>query len=228
MRNIRTRTLIWTAVVTTSLSVVLVTVSGQAAKLPPDVDKQSYNRLPVIKRDQLDAAGKKAYDLTAGGAGKVASPTGPSAISLYSPGVSEPMRMLNNYLRRENTLLGKPVTELAILITAREFDSNYIWSAHEPTALKVGVPQSTIDVIKYRKDASGVSGKEGLVINIGRQVFRDHKLDSATYVKAMETFGKQGMVELVAIMGDYSANALFLHAFDQHVPPDRKPLLPPR
>ena len=209
------------------LTAAAVSLYGQG-KLPSDVDAHSYNRLPVIQRDALDAAGKKAYDLTAGGAGKVAQPTGPSAIALYSPGVSEPMRNLNNYLRRENNLLGKQVTELAILITAREFDSNYIWSAHEPTALKVGVPQSTIDVIKFRKDASGVAGKDGLVINMGRQIFRDHKLDSATYSKAMETFGKQGLVELVAIMGDYSANALFLHAFDQHVPPDRKPLLPPR
>jgi 4-carboxymuconolactone decarboxylase len=176
----------------------------------------------------LDAEGKKAYDLTAGGAGKVASPTGPSAISLYSPGVSVPMRNLNNYLRRENNLLGKQITELAILTTAREFDSNYIWSAHEPTAQKVGVPQATIDVIKYGKNAAGVTGKEGLVINVGRQIFRDHKLDPATYAKALDAFGKQGLVELVAIMGDYSANALFLHAFDQHVPPERKPLLPAR
>lgn len=218
------KNMMWVALLTAAA----VTASGQATKLPADVDKQSYNRLPVIKRDQLDADGKKAYDLTAGGAGKVASPTGPSAISLYSPGVSVPMRNLNNYLRRENNLLGKPITELAILITAREFDSNYIWSAHEPSALKVGVPQATIDVIKYRKDAAAVSGREGILINMGRQMFRDHKLDSATYSKAMEAFGKQGLVELVAIMGDYSANALLLHAFDQHVPPDRKPLLPPR
>jgi 4-carboxymuconolactone decarboxylase len=209
-----------------ALFVAVTIVAIGQGKLPPDVDPKSYNRLPVIKREQLDAAGKKAYDLTAGGAGKVASPTGPSAISLYSPGVAEPMRMLNSYLRRENNLLGKQVTELAILTTAREFDSNYIWSAHEPTALKVGVPQATVDVIKFRKDASGVAGKEGLVINVGRQIFRDHKLDSATYAKAMDAFGKQGLVELVAIMGDYSANALFLHTFDQHVPPDRKPLLP--
>ena len=99
----------------------------------------------------------------------MAQPPGPRSISLYSAGVAEPMRMLNNYLRRENNLLGKQVTELAILTAAREFDSNYIWSAHEPTALKVGVPQATIDVIKFRKDASGVAGKEGLVINVGRQ-----------------------------------------------------------
>jgi 4-carboxymuconolactone decarboxylase len=211
----------------TLLSAAAVIVSGQT-KLPPDVDKQSYNRFPVVKRNQLDAAGKKAYDLTAGGSGKVASPTGPSAIALYSPGVAEPLRMLNNYLRRENSLLGKQITEITILITAREMDSNYVWSAHEPTALKVGVPQSTIDVIKYRKDASGISGKDGLVINMGRQMFRDHKLDSATFTKAVDAFGKQGIVELVAIMGDYTSNSLFLHAFDQQVPPDRKPLLPPR
>ena len=209
---------------------LVATASGQsgkgsaAVKIYPD----SLNRLPVVHREQMDENGKRVYDINAGGAGKVAQATGPSAIALYSPGVAEPLRRLNDYLRREGSVLGKPVTEVAILVAAREFDQQYVWSSHEPTALKVGVGQPAIDAIKYGKDVSGLGEKESVVIRLGRQLFREHKLDADLYAKAIELFGKQGTVELVTLMGDYALNALLLDAWDQHLPADRKPLLPRR
>ena len=201
--------------------------AGSAA-LPADIQPDSLNRLPVVKREQMDEDGKKVYDLNAGGAGKTVQPTGPGAIALYSPGAAEPLRKLNNYLRRPGNLLGNPITELAILVAAREGDSQYIWSAHEPAALKAGITQPVIDVVKYNKDVSGAGEKETVVIRLGRQLFREHKLNSDTLAKAVGLFGKQGTVELVTLMGDYTLNGLLTNAFDQHLPADRKPLLPPR
>src|SRR6267142_2013663 len=228
------RILIWIGL----LIAVVATLSGQSEKgtqaparsatLPSDVRPDSLNRLPVVKREQMDENGKKAYDLNAGGTGKIAQPTGPGAISLYSPGASEPLRKLNNYLRRDGNILGKAITELAILVAAREQDSQYIWSAHEPAALKAGIAQPVIDVVKYNKEVSGAGEKETIVIRLGRQLLREHKLNSDTFAKAVELFGKQGTVELVTLMGDYTLNGLLTNAFDQHLPPERKPLLPPR
>src|SRR5262245_32142992 len=227
------RILIWIAL----LIVVVATLSGQSEKsaqaptrpttLPSDIQPDSLNRLPVVKREQMDENGKKVYDLNAGGPGKIAQPTGPGAISLYSPGAAEPLRKLNNYLRRDGNILGKGITELAILVAAREGDSQYIWSAHEPAALKAGVAQPVIDAVKYRKDVSA-GEKETVVVRLGRQIIREHKLDSATFAKAVDLFGKQGTVELVILMGDYTLNAMLTAALDQHLPADRKPLLPPR
>ena len=117
---------------------------------------------------------------------------------------------------------------LGILVAAREFDQQYVWGAHEPAALKAGVAQPVIDAIKYGKDVSGLGEKEATVIRMGRQLFREHQLDSGTFAKAVELFGKQGTVELVTIMGDYTLNALLLEALDQHLPADRKALLPSR
>ena len=228
------RILIWIGL----LIAVVATLSGQSEKgtqaparsatLPSDVRPDSLNRLPVVKREQMDENGKKAYDLNAGGPGKVAQPTGPGAISLYSPGASEPLRKLNNYLRRDGNILGKAITELAILVAAREENSQYIWSAHEPAALKAGIAQPVIDAVKYNKEVSGAGEKETIVIRLGRQLLREHKLNSDTFAKAVELFGKQGTVELVTLMGDYTLNGLLTNAFDQHLPPERKPLLPPR
>src|ERR1700674_2717013 len=100
------RILIWIAL----LIAVVATASGQSGKgtsaparsaaLPADVNPDSLNRLSVVKREQLKEEGKKVYDHVAGGAGKVASPTGPASVGLYSPGAAEPLRTLNEYLRR--------------------------------------------------------------------------------------------------------------------------------
>jgi 4-carboxymuconolactone decarboxylase len=202
--------------------------AARSATLPADIQPDSLNRLPVVKREQMDEDGKRAYDLSAGGAGKTVQPTGPGAIALYSPGAAEPLRKLNNYLRRKGNIQGDALTEVAILVAAREFDIQYVWSAHEPGALRAGVSQPTIDVIKYGKDVSGLGEKETVIIRMGRQMFREHKLNSDTFAKAVELFGKQGTVELVTLMGDYTLNGLLLEALDQHQPADRKPLLPPR
>lgn len=226
------RILIWIglliAVVATTNAQSGAPAPARSAKLPADVHPDSLNRLPVVKREQMDEEGKKVYDHIAGGAGKIASPTGPASVGLYSPGAAEPLRSLNEYLRRKGNILGNPITELAILVAAREGDSQYVWSAHEPAALKAGIPQPVIDVVKYNKPISGAGEKETVVIRVGRQLLRERKLDSATFAKAVELFGTQGTVELVTLLGDYTLNGLLTNAFDQHLPPDRKPLLPPR
>jgi 4-carboxymuconolactone decarboxylase len=206
---------------------IAAAVASSGQSLPSDINKDSLSRFPPIKREQMDEKGKQVYDHVAGGAGKLASPTGPASIGLYSPGVAEPMRMLNDYLRK-NGVLGDRLSELAILVAAREVDEQYVWSAHEPAALKAGVAQPVIDVIKYGKDLSGLNEKDSAVIRFGRQLFREKKMSSDVFAKTRELFGMQGTVELTALMGDYQLNGLLLKVADQHLPPERKPLLPPR
>jgi len=220
------------------ISALAATATGQsnqnaapaAAKsaLPADIDPQSYSRLPLIHREDLDDAGKKIYDMVAA-PNKVAPPTGPVAVSLYSPKVAEAMRLLNDYLRFGG-VLGRRTTEVAILVAAREFDQAYEWSGHEQAALTNGVDPSIIDVIRNGKDVTGLAEKDSVVIRCGRQLFREHKLSSDLYAKAVELFGKQGTFEMAAVMGDYAMAAIMLSAVDQHLPPDRKvfPLPPAR
>jgi 4-carboxymuconolactone decarboxylase len=215
----------------TGFSVITCAQSGGApasatsSVLPKDIDPQSYSRLPVIKRDDLDQDGKRIYDDLAGGTGKTVTPTGPAAISLYSPKVAESIQMLNQYLRFHG-LLKQRDYEVAILVTAREFDQQYEWSGHEMGARSAKVPQSVIEAIKYNKAADGFSDRDTLLINFARQLLHQHKLDSDLYARAVETFGKQGTLELATIVGDYAMAAIMLNATDQHLPPGREQLLP--
>jgi 4-carboxymuconolactone decarboxylase len=151
--------------------------------------------------------------------------TGPAAISLQSPKVAEAIQMLNQYLRFHGVLKPRDF-EVAILVAAREFDQQYEWSGHEMGAQRAKVPQQVIDAIKYNKPAEGFSDRDTLLINFARDSFHKHRISSDLYAKAVETFGKQGTLELATIIGDYAMAAIMLNATDQHLPPGRPELLP--
>ena len=210
----------------TLLTGLVTGARGQTSNLPADINPESLSRLPLVKRADLDDDGKRIYDMVAA-PNKTIPNTGPVAVSMYSPKVAESIQMLNQYLRFHG-VLSRRDTEVAILVAAREFDQQYEWSAHEVAARSVGVDQPIIDVIKYGKDVAGLSEKDTLIIRFGRQLFRDHKLDSALFAKAVDLFGRQGTVEMATVMGDYAMAAIMLTAADQQLPPDRKPTLPAR
>ena len=199
--------------------------AAKAATLPQDVYPDSLNRLPLIQREDLDEAGKKIYDSTVGDSRMLAGLQGPGGIRLYSSRLAEHFRAVNNYLRFE-TDLGRRLTELAILVTAREEDSQFEWAAHEPAGRKEGLEQTVIDIVKYRKPLTGLGEKEAVIIQLGREVFGKRKVSSDTFARAVKLFGKAGLVNLVSLMGTYSSTSLLLRTFDQQLHPDQKPLLP--
>jgi len=191
-----------------------------ATAFPKDIHLDTGNRLPEIKRDDLDEAAKKLYDTRRPGGAY-----GPGAIRLYSPSVEQYMSDLNDYLRHKSGLDPRLV-ELAILVTAREMDCEYVWTAHEPAGLKAGLSQETIDVVKYRKPLGGVGEKEATIIQLGRESIRKHQVSSETAAQALKQFGNQGLVNVASLMGDYASTAILLSTFDQHVRPSDKSLLP--
>ena len=193
--------------------------------MPSDIDAKSGMRLPLPRREDLDEAGQKAYDRGTTPGATIAGLQGPSGIQLYSPKTAASAAALNKYLRYEAGFTPH-VREVAILTTAREMDSQFEWVAHEGEALKEGVPQSTIDVIKHRRGTEGVDATDALIIELGRQLWRDHKVKSETFAKLKDIFGPNKLVELVMLMGNYAGTAALLTAVDMQLHAGKKPLLP--
>ncbi len=205
---------------TLAVGLFAIIASLGAQTLPADIDPQSYSRLPLLKRDQASVDALRVYDAVVGkdadGKERATPSMGPAATSLYSPGVALPMNQLNQYLR--NTVVGPAMFQICTLIAAREFDEKYEWNSHEAGARRANVDQKTIDAIKFNRPLDGLPEKDALVIRFGRAIFRDHTVSPELYAKVVETFGRQGMFELTAIMGDYAMAAIMLRAVDQHVP----------
>jgi 4-carboxymuconolactone decarboxylase len=192
---------------------------------PKDVYPDSGFRLPLLKREDLDDEGKKMYDLAVNPNSRtIAGLQGPAGIQLYSPKLARLERELNQYLRYEAGFSAR-VREMAILVTAREMNSQFEWTAHEPVALQEGIDRNVVDVIKYRKSTAALTENDAVIIQLGRQMFGEHQVAADTFARALKLFGPQTLVSLVSLMGDYSATAALLAAFDMQLRSGQKQLL---
>lgn len=164
--------------------------------LPSDVFPDSRSRLPLI-----DAPG---------------SPQAVAAIRLHRSGV----------IVRWEFPLGRALTELAILVSAREHDQPYEWSLHEMEGLAVGLGPAVIDLVRYRRPLTGLAEKESIIIEVGREIFGTHKLSSETYARALNILGRSNLVDIVDLIGSYTATGTRLTAVNQQMPPGWKQFLP--
>jgi 4-carboxymuconolactone decarboxylase len=218
------------------LSILLVAVLPAVAlaqtPLPPDINPVTLSRLPPVTRGDLDAEGQRALDART----SPANPgPGPGHVTIYSPKVAEGYGVVGRALgvpSGQTFPLGNRVYQLVVLITAREIDQQYEWSAHEPAGLRAGLEQSVIDVVKYDRpvdnidSVAGLAEKDATLIRFFRALLREHKVSSELWARMIESFGRQRTVECMALMGDYFIVGTMMNAADQHLPATRQPLLP--
>ncbi len=184
--------------------------------------RHSRARLPYLQRRNLDEAGQKIYD-TLPGRSPEGVLRGPLAFAAYNPAVAKALFDLHNAAVTGGTL-DAHVRELAILVACRETNYSLEWNAHEPSALKAGVDARTIDIVRRNGALTGVDEKDALVIQFGRQMLHDGKMDSATFAKAVKVFGQRGAMDMVAVMSTYAVSGFFAIAVDEHMPAGRADL----
>jgi len=201
------------------LLLVSLPVLGQSqTALPPDINPVTLSRLPPVTKEDLDEEGQRLLAQRP----EVKPGPGPAHVTSYSPqgrSLGTPTGV--------NSPVGPRYFQLAVLIMAREIDQQYEWSAHEPAGVRQGLEQSVIDVVKNNKDVASLTDKDATLITFGRTLYREHKVSSALWQKMIGHFGRQHTVQLMMIMGDYFRVGFMMNAVDQHLPPERQPLLPP-
>jgi 4-carboxymuconolactone decarboxylase len=122
--------------------------------------------------------------------------------------------------------LGRAMTELAILVIAREYDQPYEWSLHVMEAYGVGLDRDVIEVVRDRKPVTGLRAQEAVLIEVGRAVLGRHRLSPETYARAVEVLGQQDFVALVDMATGWIRFAASLTAFNQQMPPGWRQMLP--
>ena len=200
----------------------LVASAQSAARLPADLDPDSRARLPYVQRKDMDERGQKIFDTLPGRSAEGVL-RGPLAFAAYNPGVAQALFALHNAAVQEGTL-NPHVRELAILVACRETNYSLEWNAHEPSGLKAGVDPKVIDVVRRNGALTGIDEKDAAVIRFGRQMLRDKRVDSVTFAKIVELFGKRGAMDMVAVMNTYAVSGYFALAVDEHMPPGRPDL----
>jgi 4-carboxymuconolactone decarboxylase len=183
----------------------------------------SVDRLPTIPPAQYTAEQKQAA--TDFEAARKVPVFGPFEPLMYSPQVMSQARAMGDYLRYKSAI-GNTLTELTILITAREWAQDYEWSVHYPIALKAGIRQEVADAIGVGRRPATMSADEAIVYDYASELLKDKRISDATFERAKSRFGSRGVVDMTGIVGYYTFLAMQLNAA-QYQPPKNADQLPP-
>jgi 4-carboxymuconolactone decarboxylase len=149
----------------------------------------------------------------------------PFNVYLRSPELAQALRPLGEQIRFKSSLPAR-LNEFAILITARHWTSQYEWYAHHRLALKAGLAASVAEDLAQGRRPAGMQEDEAIVYDFCHQLHNRHEVSDATFKAAVERFGEQGVVDLIAVNGYYSLVSMILNVDRAPAPGGAKPLPP--
>lgn len=180
------------------------------------------DRLPPIAAEKLTVEQQLATREFAAGRGHGVS--GPFAVMLRSPEVMLRAKAMGDYLRFRN-VLPKRVSEMVILMTAREWTQQYEWAYHRGIALKEGLAAATVEAIAEGRRPEDMLEDEAAAYDFSIELHRRRSVSDATYARALGQFGEQGIIDLIGVNGYYSFLAMMMNVARSVVDiPDVPPL----
>jgi 4-carboxymuconolactone decarboxylase len=196
------------------LSAVCLLFAGSALALTGE-------RMAEIPLDKMSPAQRSIADAIMSGPRKGMS--GPFNAWLRSPVLADRLQKVGEYVRFD-TSLDKRLNEMAIIMTAQHWASQYEWYAHAPLAIKAGLDPAIVAAIGAGKKPDNMKDDEAIVWEFTTQLRRDHGVNDEIYAKALAKFGENGIMDLVAVNGYYDVVSMTLNV--AHVTPPADAQLP--
>jgi 4-carboxymuconolactone decarboxylase len=200
-----------------------------------DVQSADTRRFQLIPIDKLTPEQQALTDaiksgprakLASSGASKPGPLGGPFNVWLRSPGIGNLVQQLGEEIRFRSSLAGK-LNELAILVTARNWTSQYEWVAHHKLALEGGLGPKIADAIAQGQRPVGMDADETLVYEFSSELQQTQGVSDAMHARAVARFGERGVVDLISVNGFYVLVSMCLNVDRTPVPPGTPLPLPP-
>jgi 4-carboxymuconolactone decarboxylase len=180
-------------------------------------------RLTVLSSDQMTpeqaglyreilngprGQGPRAVLLSTGAGGLA----GPFNAMLYAPEVGHALQELGAAIRFRTQLTPR-VREMAILVVAQAWNSEYERDSHEPIAREAGLTGPEIEALRAGVDPGFADEQERVAYAVVRALTGPADLDDQEYATAVAALGEQALVELSTLVGYYATLALQLRIF---------------
>jgi 4-carboxymuconolactone decarboxylase len=128
---------------------------------------------------------------------------GPWNVMLRSPEMSRGLLSLYNYFRWK-TALPRPLVELAILTTAREWSVQFEWFAHYPIALQAELSPAILADLRVGRRPENMKPEQAVTHDFTVELCRKHVVSDATFQKARTLLGEKNIVDLTSLVGTYT------------------------
>jgi len=178
-------------------------------------------RLPTIPPAQYTADQKQAAsDFEAARKTPVFGPFEPL---MHSPEVMSLSRSMGDYLRYKSSI-GNTLSELVILVTAREWSQDFEWTFHLPIAIKAGIRKEITEAIADGRRPTDMNADETMIYDYTTELLRNKRVSDTTFEKVKARFGTKGVVDTTGIAGYYTFLAMQLNVAQYKNPKDSSKL----
>jgi 4-carboxymuconolactone decarboxylase len=154
-------------------------------------------------------------------AGKRGRMPPPAEMWLHSPEFAQRAQSLGEFIRFD-TCLGPAMTELAILVTAKHWNSHYEWYAHRKLAETAGLNAAIINAIRDGQTPDLPDPGAKAIYDYATALHRSRQVSQAQHDALVAAYGARGVVEVVGICGYYTLVSMTLNAFEVPLPPGEK------
>jgi 4-carboxymuconolactone decarboxylase len=176
---------------------------------------------PLAPDQRSEEQQKLAALLTASPRGEV---RGPYIPLMYSPDLADRMRHLGDFIRFGGALPAK-LKEIVILLNARRWSVAYMFAIHRDMSRATGLDPAIPDAIAKGERPAGLTREESVAYDVAQELLLTCRVSDASFTAARDVFGEQGVIELVAFVGYYTALAMILNTAELP-PPEGAPPLP--
>jgi 4-carboxymuconolactone decarboxylase len=170
---------------------------------------KTQERMPRIPADQMTDAQKKVTAVFAAGRADVLD--GPWLTFIHSPELMARTLGLSDYIRH-NSAVEPRVTELVVLVVAREWTQQFEWVIHYNNALKAGLKREIADAIAEGRRPDAMAEDEATAYAVTTEILRIKQVSDATWNAAVAKFGEQGTVDLLATVGYFNYLSVVMNA----------------
>ena len=214
-----------------AVSAAALVFVGMAAAQAPNAQRPDPRNLRLrgdrfkpLSYDEMTPAQKTMIEHLL--SGPRAGANGPFNVLLRSPEMGDLAQQFGASTRFKSSVPAK-LNELATIITARYWTSQYEWQAHHRAALQAGLAPAIADAIAQGRRPAGMQKDEEAVYNFCSELLKTKQVSDATFNAAKDVVGECGVVDLIGVMGWYNMVSMLLNTDRYPVPEGTQPELKP-
>ncbi len=118
---------------------------------------------------------------------------------------------IHGVMETEQGALGEKLTHFAMLIAARHWTQQVIWSLHDKAAIESGLKPEILDALASGRRPPSMSEDEDIVYDFCTELEQNHSVSDVTYERMVTRFGERGVAEATLIQGEYTIMSMFMN-----------------
>ena len=161
-------------------------------------------RIKDIPEAELTPEQAKVFKDLVAGRGRLLTPY---RIWIHSPKLAAALETIGTFLNKKCSLSEREV-ELVICIIANHWKGDYVWTVHTRTCVKLGIPQGVFDAIRAGQEPRFENEREGIVYDLAKAAMQPGPGPDEVFDRAERVLGRNGIAEVLALLGYYSSVAM--------------------